>query len=159
MGQSIGNRDGQGPSLQSNEPLFFKGGLERDCHGVGGRSGTLCRWYIFAETDSKLNASDQASDKSLPQVNFHLISFEGETGIPDLWPLAKLRPRIESSPAPSGGLFKFRVFFTCVTPLQAEERDADVQDSQPDSNDEEQQMVVDGPSTSTVQDHAAGSGK
>jgi len=44
-------------------------------------------------------------------------------------------------------------------PLQAEECDADVQDSQPDSNDEEQQMVVDGPGTSAVQDHAAGSGK
>ena len=94
--------------------------------------------------------SDEVSDKLLPDLNFHLISFEGETGLHQLWPLAKLRLKVrEPSPSPSGELFTFHIFGTHTTPLQAKQCDANEQVSpaQADSSsssDEEQPMDVDG---------------
>jgi len=64
----------------------------------------------LTENYPKSNGSDRVSDKSLPQVNMHLVSFNGETGIPELWPLAKLRPQIEASAQGSGWLLNFHIF-------------------------------------------------
>lgn len=51
----------------------------------------------------KMNDAEEVTDQSLPHVNFHLVSFEGESALPDLWLLAKLRPKNkEPSPGPSG---------------------------------------------------------
>ena len=64
----------------------------------------------LTENYTKPSDSDRVSDKSLSQVNVHLVSFDGKTGIPELWPLAKLHPQIEASAQGSGWLLNFHIF-------------------------------------------------